>query len=131
MATASAQLDRPAVRERVLEILRSLLNELGSQGALPMLGPSSLLDRELGLGSLERVELLARLESEFGVRLADHVAAEINTPADLAEAVLTAQGIQSKVEEQPSLLVTSAAPQGSRRAAEDQAIFAAQTLIEV
>jgi len=50
--TASAQLDRPAVRERILEILRCLLTELGSEGALPMLGPSSHFDRELGLGSL-------------------------------------------------------------------------------
>ena len=77
MATPSAQLDRSAVRERVLEVLRALLMELGSEGALPMLGPSSHLDRDLGLGSLERVELLARLETEFGVRLPDRVAAEV------------------------------------------------------
>jgi len=53
------------VRERVVEVLRSLLTELGSEGALPMLSPSSHLDRDLGLGSLERVELLARLRTEF------------------------------------------------------------------
>jgi len=47
VATASAQLDRPAVRERVVEVLRSLLTELGSEGALPMLSPSSHLDRDL------------------------------------------------------------------------------------
>src|SRR6266853_756635 len=79
VATTTTQLDSSATRERVLEIVRELLQELGSFGALPMLQPGSHLDRELGLGSLERVELLARLESEFGVVLPDRTAAEANT----------------------------------------------------
>src|SRR6267143_2418914 len=54
-----------SARERVLELIRGLLEELGSQGALPMLNAASQLDRDLGLGSLERVELLARLETAF------------------------------------------------------------------
>ena len=33
------------------------------------LGPDSSFERELGLGSLERVELAVRAEREFGVRL--------------------------------------------------------------
>ena len=57
-----------------------------------MLSAASLLDRDLGLGSLERVELLARLETEFGVRLPDRVAAEANTPEDLTRAILGAPG---------------------------------------
>ena len=69
MASPTTQLDRTASRERVLEIVRGLLEELGSQGALPMLHANSQLDRELGLGSLERVELLARLETAFELRL--------------------------------------------------------------
>ena len=107
MATPSAQLDHPAVRERVLEILRSLLSDLGSEGALPMLGPSSRLDHELGLGSLERVELLARLEVEFGVRLPDQVVAEINTPEELTVAVLAAPGNNRPIDEAPSALRAS------------------------
>ena len=79
MATTSTQLDSSSTRDRVLEVIRGLLAELGSQGVLPMLSSVSLLDRDLGLGSLERVELLARLETEFGVRLPDRVAAEANT----------------------------------------------------
>ncbi len=61
VATTVTQLDHSAVRERVLEEIRGLLAELGSQGALPMLSATAQLDRDLGLGSLERVELLARL----------------------------------------------------------------------
>ena len=60
LATPATQLDRSNVRQRVLEVIRGLLDELGSQGALPLLNSNSQLDRELGLGSLERVELLAR-----------------------------------------------------------------------
>ena len=76
------------VRERVFEEIRGLLQELGSAGAMPMLNGSSHLERDLGLGSLERVELMARLESAFGVRIADQAATQANTPDDLAEAVM-------------------------------------------
>ncbi|HSC44489.1 MAG TPA: AMP-binding protein [Candidatus Acidoferrum sp.] len=131
MATPSAQVDALAVRERVLEVLRGLLVELGSEGALPMLGPASHLDRELGLGSLERVELLTRLENEFGVRLPDRVAAEINTPEELTAAVLAAPLADSLLEDAPSALRASATVQRLHRGVTDEGIFAAQTLIDV
>jgi 1-acyl-sn-glycerol-3-phosphate acyltransferase len=131
VATTGIQLERSAVRQRVLEILRALLGELGSEGALPMLGLSSHLDRELGLGSLERVELLARLEAEFGVRLPDRVAAEINTPEELANAVLAAPVAGSDLQEAPSALHATVTAARLHRAADDQGVFAAQTLIDV
>jgi len=131
VATPSAQLDRSATRERVLEVLRSLLTELGSEGALPMLGASSRLDSELGLGSLERVELLARLETEFGVRLPDRVAAEVNTPEELTAAVLAAPGAEASVEEASSAVRASATVQKLHRSVADDGVFAAQTLIDV
>jgi len=60
VATPTTQLDNSALRARVLEVVRQLLVELGSQGVLPLLTLQSNLDRDLGLGSLERVELIAR-----------------------------------------------------------------------
>jgi acyl-CoA synthetase (AMP-forming)/AMP-acid ligase II len=48
------------------------------------------LDRDLGIGSLERVELLLRLEQQFGVRLPDAVMAAAETPAELIAAIRTA-----------------------------------------
>jgi 1-acyl-sn-glycerol-3-phosphate acyltransferase len=131
VAATGTQLDRSAVRQRVLEILRALLGELGSEGALPMLGLSSHLDRELGLGSLERVELLARLEAEFGVRLPDRVAAEINTPEELADAVLAAPVASLDLQELPSASRVALTVERLHRAADDQGAFAAQTLIDV
>ena len=131
MATPSAQLDHSATRERVLHVLRSLLTELGSEGALPMLGASSRLDSELGLGSLERVELLARLETEFGVRLPDRVAAEVNTPEELTAAILAAPEAEASLEEASSAVRASVTVQKLHRSVADDGVFAAQTLIDV
>ena len=58
-----------ALESRVLDILGFLLGELGAQRALQSLSLQASLERELGLGSLERVELLARLEKEFDRKL--------------------------------------------------------------
>ncbi len=131
MATTAAQLDTSSTRERVLEIVRGLLAELGSQGALPMLTSASLLDRDLGLGSLERVELLARLETEFGVRLPDSVAAEANTPEDLTRAIVGAPGAGTIEDEAPSALRASVTAQKLSRDTSQAGAFSAETLLDV
>ncbi len=131
MATPTIQLDSSAVRERVLEEIRGLLHELGSQGALPMLNGGSQLDRDLGLGSLERVELLARLETAFDIRLPDRVASEANTPDDLARAILDAPGAGADDAESGSALRASVTTQKLQREAADAGVFSAETLIEV
>ena len=131
MATTAAQLDRSITQERVLEIVRELLQELGSLGALPVLHAGSHLDRELGLGSLERVELLSRLEAEFGVRLPDRVVSEADTPEDLARAILDAPQAGSGEEKASSAVRASAVVQALHRDAAQTGVFAAQTLIDV
>ncbi len=131
MATPTIQLDSSAVRERVLEEIRALLQELGSQGALPMLNGGSQLDRDLGIGSLERVELLARLETAFEIRLPDRVASEANTPDDLARAILDAPGAGAEDVESGSALRASVTTQKLHREAADAGVFSAETLIEV
>ena len=75
-----------AVDDQVLAIVGRLVSEL-SGGAVrpPMLQDS--LDRDLGISSLERVELLLRLEQAFGVRLPDAVMADAVTPQDLVIAI--------------------------------------------
>ena len=49
------------------------------------------IEKDLGLGSLERVELLSRVESAFGVELPESVLAEAETPADLVQSVLSVE----------------------------------------
>jgi fatty-acyl-CoA synthase len=131
VATPATQLDAAEIRERVLEVIRSLLEELGSRGALPMLTVASQLDRDLGLGSLERVELLARLETAFGVRLPDRVVAEANTPEDLAKALLAAPGTETLEDEAASALRASITTQKLHREANDAGVFSAETLLDV
>ena len=91
MASPSTQADRAAAPERVVGIVHKLLEELGSESAirdLDVRGLSAHLERELGLGSLERVELMLRLGDTFRVRLPDKVVAEADTVGDLLQAVL-------------------------------------------
>jgi fatty-acyl-CoA synthase len=131
LATISPQLDLPDVRERVLNVLRGLLEELGSHGAVAELSTNSNLDRDLGLGSLERVELLTRLESAFGVRLPDTLAAEASTPEELTVAIVEAPGAPVIEEEGFSALRGSVATRELAQKAADSIVEKAETLLEV
>ncbi|PWT93818.1 MAG: hypothetical protein C5B56_00115 [Proteobacteria bacterium] len=131
MATPTTQLGHSDVRDRVLDRIRGLLEELGSPGAVAILEARSQLDRDLGLGSLERVELLARLEKEFGVRLPDRIAAEAATPDDLASAIFGAPPTTAEEDAQPSALRARATARKLEGEARDNGIAAAETLLDV
>ena len=92
MVSPARQFNGVADEERVLEIVRELVAELGHESALRSAGPASHLDRDLGLGSLERVELLLRLEKSFGTRLDEEVLAGAETVQDLITALSAANG---------------------------------------
>jgi 1-acyl-sn-glycerol-3-phosphate acyltransferase len=83
---------------RVIGIVSDLAAELNT---LPARGSAALedaLDRDLGLGSLERVELVHRLEQAFGVELGDTVLAEAERCGDLVAAVMRAGALVPHVE---------------------------------
>ncbi len=92
MGAAKIQFDRKAIVEaEALGTVRQLLVELGGLRGLEELGARGArahLERELGLGSLERVELMLRLGNTCGVRLPDQVVAEADTVQDLIDAIL-------------------------------------------
>jgi fatty-acyl-CoA synthase len=92
MVSPARQFNAVADEERVLEIVRELVAELGHESALRSANAASHLDRDLGLGSLERVELLVRLEKSFGTRLDQEVLASANTVQDLIVALIAANG---------------------------------------
>jgi len=119
------------VRERVLDVLRGLLEELGSHGALETLSATSNLDRDLGLGSLERVELLTRLEAAFDVRLPDTLASEANTPEELIQAILKAPDTAPSDDEEMSGLRASMATQRRHEEGAESIAQRAETLVEV
>ena len=79
---------RATVEATVLETVRALLRELGTAQAADRVGLRSSLERDLGLGSLERVELLVRLESALAVRLPEAAAQTAETPGDWVGAIL-------------------------------------------
>src|SRR5487761_1797165 len=80
--------------DQVLQVTRELLRELGSRQATEGVSLSSSLDQDLGLGSLERVELLVRLEARFNTRLPEEVAQQAGTLADWVEALQDGHGHQ-------------------------------------
>jgi 1-acyl-sn-glycerol-3-phosphate acyltransferase len=77
--------------QRVLDVVRELASELGGPRAARAASPTASLEREVGLGSLERVELVARLETAFGRRL-EESALQVDTAAGLARLLDGGQG---------------------------------------
>jgi len=97
-ATGTKLERRHAVEGQALASVRQLLVELGGTRGLEELdgrGPRAHLERELGLGSLERVELMLRLGDACGVRLSDRVVAEADTVQDLINAILAQESAAS------------------------------------
>ncbi|HVJ12979.1 MAG TPA: acyl carrier protein, partial [Burkholderiales bacterium] len=74
------------------------------------------LERELGLDSLARVELVLRLEREFGVSLPEQALASSETPRDLLRFLLGTQGQAPQVADRTvaSLAETAEMREGAR-----------------
>lgn len=87
--------DHNDLEEKVLQVVRDLLVELGSHRALRHLSPSASLERELGLASLERVELLLRLEKALSLKLPEHLLSRAEAVGDL---VLAARAAKSQAD---------------------------------
>ena len=83
--------DDTALRRRVLDLVGQLVAELRPGSAAAGVNPEDSLERDLGLGSLEQVELLGRIERATGVRVSDAVLGAVDTPAELVRAVLAAE----------------------------------------
>ena len=91
MTTPSTPLHRAAAFEKALELTREVLRELGFAEAAQTAQAESHLERDLGLHSLERLELIERVGAACAAALPETLAADAETIADLAEAVLAAQ----------------------------------------
>jgi fatty-acyl-CoA synthase len=139
MGAIGTKLDRqPAVQSQALASVRQLLVELGSARGVEEFtarGAQAHLERGLGLGSLERVELMLRLGDACGVRLPDSVVAEADTVQDLIDAILQEEnraggnGASASVPAAASL--TSIASSPAIRPDFEQQIRNAETLTEI
>jgi fatty-acyl-CoA synthase len=108
--------DPEVVQRDVLEIVSGLVKELRGGASQVPVALGSSLERDLGISSLERVELLLRLERRFGVRLPEETVASAETPADLVAALDRAsRGSHVAVPYiQPAVGAASAAPVDAR-----------------
>ena len=138
-ATGTKLESRAVVGAQALATVRQLLVELGGSRGLEELaarGPAAHLERELGLGSLERVELMLRLGDACGVRLPDRVVAEADTVQDLIDAILR-ECTNGSPRGAGSIAAISAptpipvSPSPAMRPALEQEIRSAETLTEI
>jgi 1-acyl-sn-glycerol-3-phosphate acyltransferase len=130
MATPGTQLEsaagsppeRAAVERQVMALVRELLIELGSPRAAEDVSPRSHLERDLALGSLERVELVMRISRACGVALPDRIVAEADVVSDLTSAVISPRRESDSDSFASAALAPAAAPVSAQEA---------QTLLEV
>ena len=92
VATSARKLGRTDLEAQVCDIVRQLLAELGSFHAIEAIRGSANLERDLGLGSLERVELFLRLDRAFGAHLPERIVAESDTLEDVIASLAAAIG---------------------------------------
>jgi 1-acyl-sn-glycerol-3-phosphate acyltransferase len=76
------QIASPPSVEQVLAVVEQLARETHPGRSHPVTARSSL-ERDLGLDSLAKVELMQRIGKEFGVELPPDALAEADTPSDL------------------------------------------------
>jgi 1-acyl-sn-glycerol-3-phosphate acyltransferase len=88
-----------AETNELLAIVSGVVAELRSGAAQPKVGLDSALDKELGIDSLGRAELVQRLESRFDVSLPDSLLATAETPRDLLRALRRAASRGDRVPE--------------------------------
>jgi len=109
----------------LLQVIRQLAEELHPEAPQASVMLDSSLDRDLGLDSLARMELLTRLENTFSIRLPEQVLATAETPRDLLRHLeMPAQEILKQVKRAPS-------PSLSTPMDNDQRLMDASTLTEV
>ncbi|MFZ0522414.1 MAG: AMP-binding protein [Candidatus Acidiferrales bacterium] len=139
MGAIGTKLDRkPAVQTQAMASVRQLLTELGSARGIEEFtarGAQAHLERELGLGSLERVELMLRLGDACGVRLPESVVAEADTVQDLIDAILREENHAAGNGANASAAVAGGPVSGAASPAVrpdiEQQILNAETLTEV
>lgn len=91
MASPRTQTDL-AAQGTTLGILADLIEELGHDSSRSELQPGVHLERDLGLGSLERVELLLRLNAAFSIQLPEQALSEAETVGELLRVVQSSLG---------------------------------------
>lgn len=89
--TATIRSQPKVLEQELLALIRSAAQELKIPASrLQQLSLDSSFDRDLGLDSLSRMEILARVEKHFAVSLSEKVFSEAESPRDLLAPLLQA-----------------------------------------
>ncbi|ETX04169.1 MAG: AMP-dependent synthetase and ligase, partial [Candidatus Entotheonella gemina] len=128
-----AQTEAPtdANAQVLMDVIGKLVEEMRPHVAAPSLTLDSAFERDLGIDSLGRVELLERIERTFGYRLPEHVIISAETPRDLLRMMQhtdTAAAPQL-AKEAATLPIPQAAPQATD--GEAAIPIHAKTMVEV
>ncbi len=93
MAVGSTEDDQDKLADTLLMQIEELVTELHANKTRSFtLSLDSSLDEDIGLDSLARVELIARIEQHFNVTLPQQVFAEAESPRDLLRSITSVQG---------------------------------------
>ncbi len=94
---------------KLLGVVRSIVVEVSDGRGLGRLDADVSFERELGLGSLERVELMVRAGEAFGVRLGEDAIATADTPTQLLAHIDAERGREgAQLDAEPGLEVDKA-----------------------
>jgi len=85
---------RVKLADELLPIVEQLAAEL-HPGSAPRANLNSSLERDLGLDSLARVELLSRIERRFGLRFSGDALAKVESVRDVIDALGRAGSVQA------------------------------------
>ncbi len=87
----SGQQGSNTTAERLLLLAAEMLRELRPGAPIQPVHLDDRIERDLGLDSLSRVELVLRIEHAFGIRLPESLATAARTPRDLLDAIAQAE----------------------------------------
>ena len=98
MEAAKSEYPSDETAEALLQLIQALVREVHPQRpATAVITLDSAFEKDLGLDSLARVELISRIEKQFELALPEHAFAEAESARDLLRALLGAAGPQTRL----------------------------------
>ncbi|CCC72158.1 hypothetical protein NCAS_0J01790 [Naumovozyma castellii] len=80
-SAGAAKLDKDEVTRRVIDVIKAF----GKSNAAATITPTTLFNKDLGLDSLDTVELLVAVEEEFDIEIPDKIADELKSVAETVD----------------------------------------------
>lgn len=79
------------IEQQLLQITRQLLTELHNEQAIRGLNLDADLEKQLGIGSIEKAELFYRIENNFSIQLPEALLSQSESLGDLRDEVINAR----------------------------------------